>query len=317
MNAKTPLTPDPLRIGTRDSKLAVWQAEYVQNRLQQKGYTTELVYIKTEGDQIQNIPIHQIGGQGVFTKALDDALLENRIDIAVHSCKDLPTTLPDGISIAAIPIRENAEDVLVSNGDTGFLHDKNSKAVIATGSNRRRGQWLSRYPNHTLTDVRGNVQTRLKKLKDNGWDGIIFAAAGLRRLELAYLISERLEWMLPAPAQGALAVATREDDDKTAEIAGEIHEPSIAAAVTAERTFLRILEGGCSAPIGANALIDGNKLIFRGQLNSLNGDQTIRIEMKGNMDEPEQLGEMAAGEAKSRGAEALVAEVRSRLESGD
>ncbi len=311
------MTPDPLRIGTRDSKLAVWQAEYVQNRLRHKGYATELVYIKTEGDRVQNMPIHQIGGQGVFTKALDDALLENRIDLAVHSCKDLPTRLPAGISIAAVPVREDTDDVLVSNGDTEFLNDKKSKAVIATGSNRRRGQWLSRYPNHTLVDVRGNVQTRLQKLKDNGWGGIIFAAAGLKRLGLDDLISERLDWMLPAPAQGALAVAAREEDSKTAEIAREVHDLAVAATVTAERTFLRILEGGCSAPIGANALIDGNKLIFRGQLNSLNGDQSIRIEMQGDMDEPEQLGEAAAEEAKSRGAEALVAEVRSRLESGE
>ena len=307
------MTAAPIRIGTRDSKLAVWQAEYVQNRLSEKGYTSELVHIKTEGDLQQDLPIHQIGGRGVFTKALDDALLENRIDLAVHSCKDLPTIMPDGLMISAIPVREDPRDVLVATGDTSFLDDPNSRAVIATSSNRRRGQWLSHFPRHEITEVRGNVQTRLRKLKENGWQGIIFAAAGLKRLGLDHLISRSLEWMLASPAQGALAVASRQDDADMRTAAAEIHDERIAAGVTAERTFLRILEGGCSAPIGAHALIEGNTLTLRGRVDSLDGQKTIKVEAYGNLHTPERVGEQAAQKARAEGAAAVIAAVRQQL----
>lgn len=307
------MTAQPIRIGTRDSKLAVWQAEYVQNRLSAEGYNSELVFIKTEGDRQQDLPIHQIGGQGVFTKALDDALLENRIDLAVHSCKDLPTLMPEGITLAAIPVREDPRDVLVANGDTSFLEDPNSKATIATSSNRRKGQWLSHYPHHTITEVRGNVQTRLRKLEENGWQGIIFAAAGLKRLGMEDIISESLDWMLAAPAQGALAVACRHDDPDMRNVCSEINDERIAAGVTAERTFLRILEGGCSAPIGAHALIEGETITLRGRLDSLDGQKTIRAEAYGSIHSPKRVGEEAARQARTQGGAALVAMVRQQL----
>ncbi len=307
------MTAQPIRIGTRDSKLAVWQAEYVQSSLKKAGYSSELVFIKTEGDQQQDLPIHQIGGQGVFTKALDDALLDNRIDLAVHSCKDLPTMMPEGILLAAIPVREDPRDVLVSNQDISFLDDPHSEATIATSSNRRRGQWLSHYPNHKITEVRGNVQTRLRKLEENGWQGIIFAAAGLKRLGLEHLISTSLDWMLAAPAQGALAVACRQGDADMRTVCADIHDERIAAGITAERTFLRILEGGCSAPIGAHALIEDDTITLRGRLDALDGSKTIRVEAYGNLQTPERVGEEAARQARDQGASAMVAMVRQQL----
>lgn len=307
------MSNNPIRIGTRDSKLATWQAEYVQNQLSKQRYNCELVFIKTEGDRVQDMPIHQIGGAGVFTKALDDALLDNRIDIAVHSCKDLPTRMPEGIHLAAIPVREDASDVLVAPQNSDSPGDSNNKTVIATSSNRRRGQWLNRYPDHEITEVRGNVQTRLRKLEENGWQGLIFAAAGLKRLGLEHLISQPLEWMLPAPAQGALAVAIREDDPGMRSIAVEIHNAEIASTVTAERTFLKMLEGGCSAPIGAHAETDGSTLRLRGRLNSLDGRQNIEVEATGNAHTPERVAEEAVKKARSQGAATLVAMVRHQL----
>jgi hydroxymethylbilane synthase len=250
-----------IRIGTRDSKLAVWQAEHVAAALQSTGNLVEIVFIKTEGDLVLDTPLPLMGGKGVFTKALDDALLENRIDIAVHSHKDIPTQLPEGLAIAAVFEREDPRDVLVlrdghplsaeefMEGNSTYA-SSSTDGLIATSSIRRAGQWLHRFPQHKTTDIRGNVQTRLRKLDESNWDGAIFAAAGLKRLGLEDRISAYLDWMICAPAQGAVAVMARESDRHVFESFLPHNHLETALSVRAERACLRQLEGGCSAPVG-------------------------------------------------------------------
>ncbi|MCC5927482.1 MAG: hydroxymethylbilane synthase [Bacteroidetes bacterium] len=244
-----------IRIGTRDSKLALWQAEHVAAALASTGNQTEIIFIKTEGDLVLDTPLPLMGGKGVFTKALDDALLENRIDIAVHSHKDIPTQLPDGLTIVAVFEREDPRDVLVMREDhpltpEQFMDGEINEGLIATSSIRRAGQWLHRFPQHNTTDIRGNVQTRLRKLDKSNWDGAIFAAAGLKRLGLEHRISAYLDWMICAPAQGAVAVMAREEDRHVFEAFLPHHHLETALSVRAERACLSRLEGGCSAPVG-------------------------------------------------------------------
>ena len=202
-----------IRIGTRESQLAVWQATAVQQLLAANGFESELVYIKSEGDIDLETPLYEMGVQGIFTRSLDIALLNNKIDIAVHSMKDVPVQLAKGIIQAAVLKRASYKDLLVYKEDDSFLQDKDSAAVIATSSIRRKAQWLHRYPNHTIENLRGNVNTRLQKVKENNWQGAIFAAAGLERINLRPQNCIELDWMLPAPAQGAIMVVCREDDD--------------------------------------------------------------------------------------------------------
>jgi hydroxymethylbilane synthase len=297
-----------IRIGTRDSKLAVWQAEFVSNALQSSGHTTHLVYIKTEGDLVLDTPLPLMGGKGVFTKALDDALLSGQIDLAVHSHKDIPTRLPDNLTIAAVLEREDPRDVLVMRANhpltaDEFLSDEHPQGsvTIATSSMRRQGQWLHRYPHHKITDIRGNVQTRLKKVDDGYWDGAIFAAAGLIRLGLEHRISAYLDWMLCAPAQGAVAVMTRADDSSLIQILSEHHHVPTAVCVAAERQCLNRLEGGCSAPVGVHVRQDGNHLLLFANVLSTDGVDCFDVELEVALDD-------AAGVANLgiRAAEALL-----------
>src|SRR5688572_2533471 len=211
-----------IRIGTRESELAVWQATQVRNLLSQHGFASELVYIKSEGDIDLKAPLYEMGVQGIFTRSLDIALLNNRIDIAVHSMKDVPTQLPKGIVTAAVLKRASYKDLLVVNGQWSMVNEvlrleppfaiHHSPFTIATSSIRRKAQWLNRYPNDTIENLRGNVNTRLQKLADSHWNGAIFAAAGLERIGLRPAQSIELDWMLPAPAQGAIVVACRDND---------------------------------------------------------------------------------------------------------
>src|SRR6056297_4176463 len=213
---------DPIRIGTRDSELATWQSNQVRSKLQEFRYEAELIFVKSEGDLDLTTPLTEMGGKGVFTKALDDALLEKRIDVAVHSYKDLPTDNPLPLVVSAVCKREDPRDSLVAPDGTDFLDDDTVEAIIATSSNRRRAQWLHRYPNHTITNIRGNVNTRLRKVSENDWHGAIFAAAGLKRIGLDHHISDYLDWMIPAPAQGAMAVMVREGDEQMLEITSQL-----------------------------------------------------------------------------------------------
>ncbi|MDZ7658196.1 hydroxymethylbilane synthase [Fodinibius sp.] len=252
-----------IRIGTRDSQLATWQAEKVARELQKLGHDTELIFVKSEGDLDLTTPLTEMGGKGVFTKALDDAQLNDEIDIAVHSFKDLPTENPLPLKVAAIMERADARDSLVAPDGTDFLEDPDYKATIATSSNRRRAQWLNRYPHHEIVNIRGNVNTRLEKVKNKDWDGAIFAAAGLERIDLGHHISEYLDWMVSAAAQGAMAVMIREDDSEMEEIVSQLNHDETALCTTIERDFLHDMEAGCSAPVGAYAYIEDEKVHFK------------------------------------------------------
>lgn len=262
-----------LKIGTRDSALALWQARKVQEELGAHGYPSELVPVKSTGDLILDKPLYELGITGIFTKTLDVALLAGQIDLAVHSLKDVPTALPKGIVQAAVLPRGTVEDVLVRKNTPG----EQRHGVVATGSLRRKAQWLRKYPEDRIDNLRGNVQTRLQKLEDSAWDGAIFAAAGLERLEIKPEHLEVLDWMLPAPAQGALMVAVREDAPEVYTMVNQLNHPKTEFCVGIERHFLRALEGGCTAPIGAHAYVEGDQLKFEGAVFSLDGREAVSI----------------------------------------
>lgn len=264
-----------LRIGTRDSQLAVWQATLVQNLLAEKGFTSELVPLKSDGDIDLVTPLYEIGVQGVFTKTLDAALLSKQFDIAVHSMKDVPTQLAKGIVQTAVLPRASYKDIIVYKNDPSFLDDHHSIATVATSSIRRRSQWLNRYPDHSIDNLRGNVNTRLRKLDESNWNGAIFAAAGLERIHLRPENSIELDWMLPAPAQGAIMVVCNEDDEMSKEACGLLNDPFTAVCAKIERDFLRTLLGGCSTPISALAVIENDTLTFEGNIFSLDGKQKV------------------------------------------
>ncbi len=264
-----------IRIGTRDSELALWQAHTVEAHLNALGYETEIVAVKSTGDLILDKPLYELGITGIFTKTLDIAMINGQVDIAVHSMKDVPTALPRGIVQAAALERADVSDILVYKTNLDFL---GSEGTIATGSLRRRAQWLHRYPHHGVEDLRGNVNTRLAKLADNDWNGAIFAAAGLERIDKTPPKHIVLDWMLPAPAQGAMVVVAMAEDLFCREAVGKLNDFDTEIATRVERDFLRKLEGGCTAPIGALATIERNEIRFRGALFSLDGTQKVEIE---------------------------------------
>lgn len=299
-----------IRIGTRDSELATWQATQVSEQLQHAGHSTEIVFVKSEGDLDLTTPLTEMGGKGVFTKALDDALLEKRIDLAVHSFKDLPTENPLPLIVSAVMKREDPRDSLVAPKGIDFLNDPSAQAIIATSSNRRRAQWLHRYPNHEITNIRGNVNTRLRKVDENGWNGAIFAAAGLKRINLDHNISAYLDWMIPAPAQGAMAVMVREDDEALINITSEFNHSETALCTGIERELLNEMEAGCSAPVGAYAWIEDSKVIFQAVALKTDGSLQYDIEMTAPVKESNGLGRVAARKLLEQGADKLVEDLR-------
>jgi len=292
-----------LRIGTRDSALALWQAEKVKYALEESGTACEIVPIKSEGDLNLTTPIYQMGLTGVFTKTLDAALLSNHIDLAVHSLKDVPTLLAEGLTLSAILKRANPQDVLVKGSGT----DSNT---IATGSLRRKAQWLNRYPKDQVIGLRGNVQTRLNKVAEQPIIGGIFAAAGLERLGLDALQIEPLPWMIPAPAQGAIAVATRMYDEKAIAVCKSLNDEDTTLAVTIEREFLRRLEGGCSSPIGAYAYLENGVLYFKGGLFSLDGSKAVVVERRLPQDEALEHIDSLVNEVLENGGSAILKSIR-------
>jgi len=310
----------PLRIGTRASALAVWQTERVRARLAELGYATERVEIRTTGDVVQELPLSRLGGRAFFTKQLDDAMLEGRIDIAVHSLKDLPTELPAGITLGAVGLREDAHDALVAR--EGLLWSTLPKtAVIATSSQRRRAQLLRASPDLRLSDIRGNVDTRLEKLeRRTDWSAIVLAAAGLIRLGLGARISESLpfEVMLPAPGQGALAATVRVDDRVSGEaVHRALHDEATALAVSAERALLRRLEGGCQVPVGAHATIErqADRTIVElwGRVVALDGKASVEGRRSGpatTVEEADALGAALAEDLLIEGAENILRSIR-------
>ncbi|MDG2280811.1 MAG: hydroxymethylbilane synthase [Flavicella sp.] len=297
-----------IRIGTRNSELALWQAHLVQNSLEDLGYTTEIIELSSVGDEILDIPLHQIGSMGVFTKTLDVAMLRGQIDIAVHSLKDVPTQLPETIVQAAVLERADVNDVIVYKGTEEDVLAEG--ATIATGSLRRTAQWLHKYPTHTLTDLRGNVNTRLKKLEDNNWNGAIFAKAGLERINLLPKEHLVLDWMIPAPAQGAIMITALESDAFVLDACKKLHHEETALCVGIERDFMRTLEGGCTAPIGGYAEIDGENISFKGLLSAIDGKEQKGIFRAASIKEAKQLGVDCAKEILSDGGAELMKEIK-------
>lgn len=313
-----------VRIGTRDSQLAVWQATWVQQLLKEKGVATELVYIKSEGDIDLVTPLYEIGVQGIFTKTLDAALLSNKIDIAVHSMKDVPTQLAKGIQEAAVLERASFKDILVYKEDQvpealGYVNGLWSidhgpwtinHSLFATSSVRRKAQWLNRYPNHQFDNLRGNVNTRLRKLEESNWQGAIFAAAGLERINLRPEKSIDLDWMLPAPAQGAVMVVCREGENEILNSCQQLHHNETAICAHAERNFLRQLMGGCATPISALAQIEGDRLYFQGNVVSLDGSKKVDINKTVPLSAGSSVGREAGQEILAIGAAAIIQEIR-------
>jgi hydroxymethylbilane synthase len=301
-----------LRIGTRASQLAVWQATLVQNLLKQAGLASELVYIKSEGDIDTVTPLYALGVTGVFTKALDAALLGNKIDLAVHSMKDVPVQLAKGIQQAAVLERASHKDIFVYKKDAAFLSDPDSRAVIATSSVRRIAQWLHRYPNHTVENLRGNVNTRLRKVEEHSWNGAIFAAAGLERIHLRPENAVDLDWMLPAPAQGAIMIVCRENDDWAFQSCMPFNDEVTALCTKIERDFLRGLMGGCSTPVSALAQLQEDRILFKGNVTSQDGRQKAEVEKSLPRSAAGALGLEAAKEILANGVQPIMEEIRKK-----
>ncbi|MCT4628319.1 hydroxymethylbilane synthase [Winogradskyella sp.] len=294
-----------IRIGTRDSQLAMWQAKTVQSQLEQLGHKTVLVPVKSTGDIVLDKPLYELGITGIFTKTLDIAMLNEDIDIAVHSLKDVPTILPKGIVQAAVIKRGNVNDTLVFKKNEEFLSAKD--AVIATGSLRRRAQWLNRYPTHKVENIRGNVNSRLQKLEDNEhWNAAIFAAAGIGRLNIRPENAINLHWMIPAPAQGAVMVTALEKDEEIRNICAEINHEETEIATSIEREFLNRLEGGCTAPIGALAYIKNDEVNFKGILLSKDGTKKIEIAKVVPLGKHDDLAEFCANYIIDKGGKTLI-----------
>ncbi len=296
-----------LKIGTRDSALAIWQSEKVKSLLNEINIDSEFVFIKSEGDLNTKVPLHQLGTVGVFTKALDNALLKGEIDIAVHSCKDLPTEEPEGIHYAAYLERGSCEDVLVTSVNQTEIP---SIATIATGSIRRKAQWLNRYPQHYIENLRGNVNTRLQKVKDNDWFGAVFAKAGLERLGFHNLPHISLNWMIPAPAQGVICIACRKKDRELVGTLKTISDLHTEITSLVERQLLNVLEGGCSAPIGAHAKIYDDKINLNAVLLSGDGEKKIQKSKTVDISNWQNLGNELANEILKDGGEAIIAELK-------
>ncbi|GAA4457853.1 hydroxymethylbilane synthase [Rurimicrobium arvi] len=296
-----------IRIGTRDSKLALWQAHTVQALLEARHISTELVPVKSEGDLDLVTPLYAMGVQGVFTKTLDAYLLSDKIDIAVHSLKDVPTQFAQGLMQAAVLKRGPVHDIFVPHPSKTSTH---GHAVIGTGSVRRKAQWLNRYPDARIDNLRGNVQTRLQKLADSDWDGAIFAAAGLERIGLRPEYAQDLDWMLPAPSQGAVMIACRATDGDTLEACAPLNDADTALCVQIERDFLKTLMGGCSTPISAYAELIGDTIRFRGNILSTDGKEKMEIERTVPRAEASGIGFSTAQELLEQGADRIVQSIR-------
>lgn len=299
-----------IRIGTRESQLAVWQAMQVKSLLFQFGFPAELVYIKSEGDIDLKTPLYEMGVQGIFTRSLDAALLNNKIDIAVHSMKDVPTQLPPGIIQSAVLPRGPVNDLMVFKNGKDFLEDASYIANIATSSLRRKAQWLNKYPHHHIHNLRGNVNTRLRKLGEEKWDAAIFAQAGLERIDLRPGNSQVIDWMLPAPAQGAIMVVCRKDDHYTLEACQNFNDEPTALCTKIERDFLRTLLGGCSTPISALAVIKKESVHFSGNILSLEGSKKASIEKKTAVADADNFGKIMAEELLINGGKEIAEEIR-------
>ena len=303
---------DKIVIATRGSMLALWQANHIKGLIEKEhpGITVELMKIKTTGDKILDVPLAQVGGKGLFVKEIEEALLDGRADLAVHSLKDVPTEFPGGLVLTAITEREDPRDALISNGRKS-LTDLPEGAKIGSSSLRRKCQLLKVRPDLDIVNLRGNLDTRIKKAEAGEFDAIILAAAGLRRLGWEDRITECIptEVLLPAIGQGALGIETREDDAEIIEIISFLNHPDTWAATRAERAALRKLEGGCQVPIAAFAEVEKGNMLVRGLVGSLDGKTMITAEVNGSTGDAEALGVQLAEKLLEQGAGEILEEV--------
>jgi len=303
------VTSKTIKIGTRGSKLALWQANWVKSALNagNTSIAVELVPIKTKGDKIQDVPLAKVGGKGLFVKEIEDALLNGRIDLAVHSMKDMPSEIPDGLCVGAIPEREIPQDVLISKKGL-LLHDLMPGARIGTSSLRRSSQLLHARPDLVILPLRGNLDTRLKKLETENLDAIILAAAGVKRLGLENRITEYLDEnvMLPAVGQGALCIEIRQNDPEIEPIIAALNHQQSWTVVMGERAFLNRLEGGCQVPIAAHGKIEKNTFTLCGLVASVDGTTVIKETLSGHEDSSESIGIKLADRLLSMGAKTIM-----------
>ncbi|MFZ3062634.1 MAG: hydroxymethylbilane synthase [Actinomycetota bacterium] len=300
-------------IGTRGSRLALWQANFVAEAIKSKnrGYGVSLKKIKTTGDKILDSPLAKIGDKGLFVKEIEHVLARGEVDLAVHSMKDLPTDIPADLTIAAVTKREDPFDALISREGTR-LKDLRPGAVIGTSSLRRRAQLLAYRPDLTFVDLRGNVDTRVRKMYEQNLDAIILSGVGLIRLGWGDRITERISYdvMVPGVGQGAIAIEARRDDQEILELASLLNDSTTERAVLAERALLRRLEGGCQVPLGALAVIEDHKLVLEAAVASVDGSELIRDSMEGEPEQPEELGIRLAEKLLERGADIILEEIR-------
>lgn len=295
-----------IRIGTRESKLALWQAKTVQKQLEDLGYNTTLIPLKSTGDLILDIPLYKMKTVDVFTKTLDDALLRGEIDIAVHSMKDMSSTLPKGIVLTAVLKRGSTSDILVYKDPINL----GAKCTIATSSLRRKAQWLHRYPNHHLVSLRGDVIQRLEELENKDWDAAIFAKAGLERIDILPKEHIILDWMLPAPAQGAVAIVANENNAFSIEATRKLNDESSFQITYVERMFLRDLESGFSAPIAALAHIKEDTIHLEGNIFSVDGKHKLQVAKACPLSEYATLGQEAAQDILLKGGKIMLDEMK-------
>jgi hydroxymethylbilane synthase len=299
----------PVVIGTRGSQLALWQAEWVRRALTERFPDTpvELLILKTQGDKILDVPLAKLGGKGLFIKEIEEALLDGRVDLAVHSMKDLPAEIPAGLDVGAVPERETATDVFISADGRG-LAETPPGAVVGTSSLRRAAQLRHLRPDLRIAALRGNVDTRLRKLEEGGLAAVILAAAGVKRLGLAPRITEHLpaDLMLPAVGQGALCIEIRRPDDRIRSMVAALDHPATRVAVSGERAFLRRLEGGCQVPIAGHASVDGQGFTLAGLVADLDGRTVIKDRASGAPEDAERIGRALAETLLSRGADEIL-----------
>ncbi|MDG1455283.1 MAG: hydroxymethylbilane synthase [Planctomycetota bacterium] len=307
-----------IRLGTRASLLARTQSGWVADQLMkcEPGLQIEEVLIETGGDQDQETPLHETGAPGVFTAEVERALQDGRVDLAVHSLKDLPIQQPEGLVLAAIPVREDPRDAWISADYAGVV-DMPAGSIVATGSLRRRSQILNRYPELVVEGIRGNIDTRMEKYRDRGASGLLLAAAGLLRLGRRALIRSMVSVteMTPAPGQGALALEVREDDDKVREVVSRLDDSLTRQCVVAERSLLSALGGGCHLPVGALAGVSGGTLSLCGVLGALDGKNLVRLSAEGSVDEPELIGHDLARLIRKSGGDAILEQLDEGLET--
>lgn len=306
------MTQQTVRIATRKSALALWQAEYVKAKLEHfhPGINVELVPMTTKGDIILDTPLAKVGGKGLFVKELEVAMLENRADIAVHSMKDVPVEFPEGLGLEIICPREDPRDAFVSN-TIKSLADLPQGAIVGTSSLRRQCQIKALRPDLDIRDLRGNVNTRLKKLDNGEYDAIILAAAGLIRLEMPERIQEYIEpeVMLPANGQGAVGIECRNEDTTIKALLAPLACENTRIRVVAERAMNRALEGGCQVPIGSYAVLEGQQVYLRGLVGAIDGSEILTSEVRGSIDEAVQLGNQLADNLLAKGADKILRQV--------